>query len=200
MSDQPGYKDLSALGPRRTERWVTDSTAELATRDPAFAPKLARALLTTAASGEGPPAAHARDLLPHIPKRHVTLTSEHDARNDKLLDIWRRVYRSRIDWLFRGQYFLLAVEVKIRARTPFQLWQLDSYRRAIREQRVPYAGVLALTRAPPRKVDMLPARRRAALGYVLWEDVAPTLRHIAPHDPDDAAHWQAVIDAVMRPG
>jgi hypothetical protein len=184
---------------RPTERQVTDAAAEIAARDPLFAVHLARSLLSVAAAKDGVPARRAHDLLRHLPRRHLRLLSEHHAPHDGLLDIWRRVHRSRIDWLFLGRTFVLAVEVKTRARTAFQPWQLANYRRVVREQRLPHSGLLALTLVPPSPGDMLRSGRSGVLGYVLWKDAATLLRETTLREARDEERWRSLVEGVLRP-
>jgi hypothetical protein len=83
-----------------SERVVTEGVAALAAEDPAFAIALARALLRTAADGDGAPARRANELLPHVPRKRIQLRSEHHVPHDRLRDAWIGVFRSRIDWVF----------------------------------------------------------------------------------------------------
>jgi hypothetical protein len=187
----------SGLPSRPTERWVTDTAAAIAHRDTQFAIELAGALLRTAAAGEGVAAERARDLLAHLPRKRLGLVSEYAVRHDRLVDLYRGVYRSRIDWLFEGERFALAVEVKTRAATGFQPFQLSNYQQALRERKAPHSGLLALTTVKPFNDQLLRPRRRFVLGYVLWRDAANRLRAINPQGESDAAVWQHILRSVL---
>lgn len=183
------------------ERDITDGTAVIADGDPLFTVGLAKALLSTAAAGDGAPARRARDLLRHVPRTRLVLTSERHVPHDSWRDIMLRpqFFSSRIDWVFEGDVFVLAVEVKTRARTGFGEQQLNRYRRALTSlgRRFEYAGVLALTPTAPFKDELLARRKRFYVGSILWEEAASALRAVPSISTERGAAWQTLLDAVL---
>jgi hypothetical protein len=186
----------------RGERYITETIARIGAGDALFAIDLARALLKTAGAQGGKPGARAEALLRHLPRSRLDLYSEKFVPHDGIIDILRDIHRSRIDWLFSGDSFALAVEVKTNRRTGFGYRQLDSYHRALTVKgspiAKPFSGLMALVPIKPFKDKLLSARRRRFfLGAVLWEQAEPALREIRPVAPGDAARWAATLDAVL---
>jgi hypothetical protein len=184
----------------RSEREITIAIAEMGSRDSQFAVALARSLLGTVLEGDGPTAGRAQRLLRHVPRSRMDLLTEKHVPHDRLRDIWRRVHRSRIDWLFLGDMFALAVEVKTRRSTGFGDLQLDSYHRALATRGSPiarpYSGLLALTPVPPFRDELISIRRRKRfLGAILWADAGYKLRLIAPRDPSASSGMAARAQA-----
>ena len=108
-------------------------------------------------------------------------------------------FSSRIDWVFEGDSFVLAVEVKIRSRTGFGEDQLARYRRALTSlgHRFEHAGILALTPTAPFKDEQLARRKRFYLGSILWAEAASALRAVPSIDSERGAAWQALLDSVI---
>jgi hypothetical protein len=180
----------------------TKAVAELGMRDSALAVSLARALLHQVRSGpDDRTATRAARLLRVLPRKHLQIVSEKSSPNERLLDLYRRVFHSKYDWLFEGENLALAVEVKISTRTPFNEYQLSSHHRALTDRGSDFAGkrlgLLALTPSPPRPSDLISVRgHRAFLGSVLWPDVLPALRKIPSASPAAAERWQQLLAVV----
>jgi hypothetical protein len=129
------------------------------------------------------------------------MASERSAPNDRLLDLYRRVFSSKYDWRFEGASFALAVEVKISPRTPFNVHQLSSHHRALTDRTSEFAGkacgLLVVTPIYPHHDDLISVRRhRAFLGVILWNEVLTGLRAI-PLSPEDlGSRWRHLLQAL----
>jgi hypothetical protein len=191
---------------RMKETAFTQAVADIAAGDQAFTVALARALLRSVSvtSLDRRARQRASTLQRHLPRKHLELAAEITAINDRLLDIWRRVHRSKYDWLFLGSDFALVVEVKIWPTTPFNAHQLSSHHRALTDKLSDTAhwhvGLLALAPTEPKREDEISiGRHRAYLGALLWSDARAELAKLAPADPKSATHWRKLL-FVIAPG
>jgi hypothetical protein len=180
----------------------TRAVAEIGSRNGPFNDALAQTLLKAAIETEPRTAERTRGLLKSMPPTGLRLLAEKTDYNDRWRDIWRRVHRSKYDWLFwKEQIFALAVEVKIEDRTPFTIRQLASHHGALTDRMsqypAPHKGLLALVTRPPRKADLISIRRnKAFLGALLWSDAASGLRKIPLENKADIERWHSLLDLV----
>jgi hypothetical protein len=183
------------------ETAVTERVADIGLRDEEFTVALARALLSTAAAQEDRElGGRAAELLRHVPDTGLQLRRE-VAYTNRTIDIFLRGFgeRTLIDWLFDGESFALAVEVKTRPSGGMESRQLLRYHVALTARRSklrrPTSGVLALT--PYDELfghERLKRRRERYIGAIRWVDAMPGLRTVVPADPADAAWWSSVLD------
>lgn len=163
---------------------LTDAVARIAQRDPTFCVALARALLRSAALEPGKAGERASQLLSHLPRKRLQLYNHQYYEH---VPIYRELLRelllgipapshSFIDWVWIGESFVLAVEVKTHKRPLFSKDQLERYQRAIRRLGKPHHGLLAITTLPPYTDELGRVRRRKDfLGAILWNNAEAEL-------------------------
>jgi DNA-binding transcriptional regulator/RsmH inhibitor MraZ len=182
-----------------TEPFVTRAVAGICDRDGRFCLDLTRVLLTGAASrSDGKRREIANELLRRLPRKRLKLVAEQSVFHDGLIDAWRDDWESRIDWVFSGDSFALAVEVKTRISTPFGERQLERDYRALKDRHGeihrPHWGLLALL---PESRELIGSWRRPRfLGALIWSEIMPELRALTPADEHDAKLWSKLLDSV----